>query len=125
MFDITRSAVYHVNQAVNLEIDVVVLTTRDKHVLDRLSLPARIAFKHEATDVEPMLLGFECLKVHKREAGQYDFHCYLEDDLLIPDPWFFKKLELSCEAMAPKGCISPSGCSVTWQPAHWFSFGTK
>jgi cupin superfamily acireductone dioxygenase involved in methionine salvage len=86
MFDITSSEINHVNQAVNLEIDVVVLTARDKHVLDRLSLPKRITFKHEAMDVEPMLLGFECLKVHKREVGQYDFHCYLEDDLLIPDP---------------------------------------
>ena len=77
MFDITKSAIYQVNQALNLEIDVVVLTTRDKHVLNRLSLPERITFKHEATDVEPMLLGFECLKVHKREAGAVRFSLLL------------------------------------------------
>ena len=112
MFDITSSAIYQVNQALNLEIDVVVLTTRDKHVLDRLSLPERITFKHEATDVEPMLLGFECLKVHKREAGRYDFHCYLEDDLSIPDPWFFRKLEWFNQSFGDDKVLMPNRFEV-------------
>lgn len=92
IFDITRSTIFPANQSLNLELDVVILTTRDKHFLEHLRLPERIKFHHESADVDPKLLGFECLKFHKSKAGGYDFHCYLEDDLLITDPWFFCKL---------------------------------
>jgi hypothetical protein len=38
------------------------------------------------------LLGFECHAVLRDRLGAFDYYCYLEDDLILMDPWFFVKL---------------------------------
>jgi hypothetical protein len=50
------------------------------------------AYENMPTEAEPMLLGFECHRVLADRGGEYDYFCYLEDDLVIHDPWFFQKL---------------------------------
>ena len=92
IFDITRSEIYEVNQTVAVHLDVAILTTGEKHLLGHVTIPDRISFCHHPTDAESKLLGFECLKLHQKHLGEYDFHCYVEDDLLLVDPWFFRKL---------------------------------
>jgi hypothetical protein len=77
--------------AVPFTIDIVICTTRGQHVLAELPLPAQ-HHRHHATQAEPMLLGFECQRVLAEMLGRYDFYCYLEDDLVIEDPWLFIKL---------------------------------
>src|SRR5262249_55304109 len=72
-------------------LDIVVCTTRGRHVLDRLGIPSR-CFQHQATDSEPPLLGFACHAFLRDRLGDYDYYCYLEDDLIVHDPWFFRKL---------------------------------
>lgn len=73
-------------------INVVICTTGDCHLLDRLPIEPRY-YTHRATSAEPLLLGFECHAVLREALGRYDFYCYVEDDLIVRDPWFFRKLE--------------------------------
>ncbi len=72
-------------------IDLVVCTTGGRYLLDRLPVPGHL-YSHHATQAEPRLLGFECQTVLRDRLGAYDFYCYLEDDLVLGDPWFFRKL---------------------------------
>jgi hypothetical protein len=82
--DVTPAAVpYH--------LDVVICTTRGRHVLGQLPVAARY-YRHRETDAEPELLGFACHDVLCGGLGCYDYFCYLEDDLVLHDPWFFLKL---------------------------------
>jgi hypothetical protein len=92
VIDMARRTTAPANHGLAAAVDVVVCTTRGKHLLDRLDLGPGY-FTHHAVDVEPRLLGFEChAALRDRLADGYDFYCYLEDDLLIRDPWFFVKL---------------------------------
>src|SRR5207249_2987067 len=78
------------NRATAAAADVVVCTAGGRHLLDRLPLGAGY-FTHRPTAAEPQLLGFECHAVLRERLGGYDFYCYLEDDLVFRDPWFFVK----------------------------------
>jgi hypothetical protein len=79
------------NQGESFDIDVVICTTGESHLLDQLSLPAS-CYTRRATNEQPILLGFECHAVLRERLGAYDFYGYLEDDLVVSDPWFFTKL---------------------------------
>jgi hypothetical protein len=72
-------------------LDVVLCTTRGAHQLDSLPVASRY-YTHVAIDAEPLLLGFACHAVLRDRLGQYDYYGYLEDDLVLHDPWFFVKL---------------------------------
>jgi hypothetical protein len=73
------------------QIDVVVCTTAGRHLLGQLAVPPS-SYSHHATEAEPVLLGFECHAVLRDRLGSYDYYCYLEDDLILHDPWLFQKL---------------------------------
>ncbi len=73
------------------EIDVVVCTTQGCHVLDQLPVEGRY-FVHHDTGAEPEWLGFACHAVLGERLGRYDYYGYLEDDLVLHDPWLFAKL---------------------------------
>lgn len=79
------------NEATSHRLDVAICTTGGNHVLDQLDWPANI-YQHIESDAEPMLLGYECHSVMRENIGKYDFFCYLEDDIVVEDPWFFAKL---------------------------------
>jgi hypothetical protein len=72
-------------------VDVVVCTTRGRHLLGRLDVAPRY-YTHHATDAEPLLLGFACHAALLARLGDYDYYGYMEDDLVMHDPWFFRKL---------------------------------
>jgi hypothetical protein len=73
------------------DLDIVVCTTGDDHLVSRLGLPPE-SFRHHPTDCPPMLLGFECHAVLREGIGRYDVFASIEDDLICRDPWFFAKL---------------------------------
>jgi hypothetical protein len=77
--------------AVPCTLDVVICTTRGHHALDQLTVAPQY-FTHRETDAEPELLGFACHDVLVERLGGHDYYCYLEDDLVLHDPWFFAKL---------------------------------
>ena len=73
------------------EITVVVCTTGERHLVDQLRLPAG-AFEHRRTDSAPPYLGYECHGVLRERMADFDWLCYLEDDIGIEDSGFFQKL---------------------------------
>ncbi|MGL5058613.1 MAG: calcium-binding protein [Microcoleus sp.] len=91
MIHIGECATIPANQEQSCEIDIVICTTQGYHLLPQLPLRPK-SFMHHATKVEPMLLGFECQAVLRACLDKYDYFCYLEDDLILHDPWFFRKL---------------------------------
>ena len=89
--DIAKRSTTPVNQLQAHDIDIVICTSLDYHVLDRVSLPSHF-YKHYRTHSEPLLLGFECQALLRDCIGSYDYFCFLEDDLILHDPWLFVKL---------------------------------
>ena len=81
-----------VNEQVSSALDIAVCTVGDSHLINSLSVP-RGMFHHQPVKSDPMMIGFACQQVLKTHLGKYDFYCYLEDDLLIQDPFFLRKLE--------------------------------
>ncbi len=80
------------NTALASKIDVVVCTTGENHLIRELGLPPGL-YRHHATNASPLFLGFECHAVLRDALGDYDYYCFLEDDLLLTDPLLFQKLE--------------------------------
>lgn len=101
------------NQSQAYDIDIVICTTQDCHILDRLSLPFHF-YKHHPTQAEPMLLGFECQSVLRDCLGQYDYYCFLEDDLIIHDPWFFIKLNWLTKQAGYINLLQPNRYEVSF-----------
>ena len=91
MMEPARLVARPANQFLSGKVDLVVCTTRDCHLLEKLTVAPRY-YTHHPTSAEPMLLGFECQAVLRDRLGAYDYYCFLEDDLIIRDPWFFQKL---------------------------------
>jgi hypothetical protein len=97
------------------EVDVVVCTTRGQHLLGQLPV-ANSFYRHRATDAEPLLLGFECQAVLRDHLGRYDYYCYLEDDLILRDPWFFLKLAWFNRQAGDSNLLQPNRYEVGPHP---------
>ncbi|XWK90992.1 MAG: calcium-binding protein [Phormidium sp.] len=91
IININQKLAFPANQPLANDLDIVICTTQDCHLLDRLPVPAHF-YQHCPTEAKPMFLGFECQAVLRECLGEYDYYCFLEDDLIIHDPWFFVKL---------------------------------
>ncbi len=115
MMEPTRLIARPVNQLTSGAIDVVICTTRNCHVLEQLTVPPS-QFTHHATHVEPMLLGFECQAVLRDRLGDYEYYCFLEDDLILHDPWFFRKLDWFTSSTAEQNLLQPNRFEVGPNP---------
>jgi hypothetical protein len=89
VIDIAGRTTRPANEPSAADLDVVVCTTGGRHLL--AELPAG-GYEHRPTAAAPPLLGFESHAVLRERLGSYDYYCYLEDDLVPHDPWFFLKL---------------------------------
>ncbi|MBC7802526.1 MAG: calcium-binding protein [Candidatus Parcubacteria bacterium] len=81
------------NASQSADLQVVVCTTADRHLLGELRKVPGLHYLHQPTAAEPLYLGFECHEVLKRNLGNFDYFCFLEDDIALTDPLFFQKLE--------------------------------
>lgn len=97
------------------EIEIVICTTKGRHLLEDLPV-APGCFSHNPTQVEPMLLGFECQAVLGDALGRYDYYCYLEDDLVIHDPMFFVKIGWFTRATGKDAVLQPNRYEVATAP---------
>ena len=91
MLHIADKTTVPAGQLLGNQVDVVVLTTRGRHLLDQLPVDSSL-YEHVETDAEPSLLGYECHALMQERLGNYNYYCYLEDDLNPVDPLFFVKL---------------------------------
>jgi hypothetical protein len=96
------------------DLDIIICTTKDNHLLNQLPLPTYF-YKHHATDVEPLMLGFECQAVLRDCLGKYDYYCFLEDDLILHDPWFFVKLNWFTQQTGDLSLLQPNRYEVSTQ----------
>jgi hypothetical protein len=93
------------------EIDVVIVTTGDTHLLD--AIPAlQSLYRHHQTAVDPLMLGFECHKQLREARGRYDYYGYVEDDIVLSDPLFFRKRRLFDRHFAPTALLQPNRCEL-------------
>jgi hypothetical protein len=72
------------------EVEIIVCTNGDNHLLDAIQ-SLRPLIRHHIVDGDPTMLGFECHRLLASNLGRYDYYCYLEDDISILDPLFFRK----------------------------------
>ncbi|MEQ9667715.1 calcium-binding protein [Coleofasciculus sp. G2-EDA-02] len=100
------------NQPHAYELDIIICTTQKKHLLNRLPLPEHF-YNHHPTQAEPLLLGFECQAVLRDCLGDYDYYCYLEDDLILHDPWFFVKLNWFTQQAGDLSLLQPNRYEVS------------
>jgi hypothetical protein len=107
VIDIGRMTTVPANHATAVHLDVVVCTTGPGHLLDRVQLGPGY-FVHQATAAEPRLLGFECHAVLRDRLGGYDYYCFLEDDLLVRDPWLFVKLRWFARQFGDGALLMPN-----------------
>lgn len=92
MINIIDKTAINVNQKSSHEIDIVICTANQKHILEHLNVPDYFYTQQNSTLENPKFLGFECQKVLKENLGKYDYYCFMEDDLIINDSLFFQKL---------------------------------
>jgi len=92
VLDLLPRGIRAANDDQRYDLSVRVCTTRGRHLLREASIPGEL-FVHRATSVEPVLLEFECHAVLREFLDHFDYYCFLEDDLVIEDPWFFAKLK--------------------------------
>ncbi|MDD3436993.1 MAG: hypothetical protein PHC64_07585 [Candidatus Gastranaerophilales bacterium] len=93
MIDIRHKKTVDVNNNYSHSIDVVICTTNGKHLLNQANIPKNFYEQMEVKLENPKFLGFECQKVLKENLGKYDYYCFMEDDLIINDPYFFEKIK--------------------------------
>jgi hypothetical protein len=92
MYDYPEKRIRRTNRVDTIELDIVICTTGQQHLVSELRL-AKPLFRHHSTKAEPTLLGYECHDVLRSHLGQYDIYGYLEDDIQVLDPLFFIKLD--------------------------------
>ena len=94
------------NGQLHHSIDVKVITDGEHHVLDRLDSPYRGLFQMVVTQpASPKHLGFEAQRfLASRLDEEYDLYAYFEDDLIVLDPWFFRKIDWF-RSQAGDGCV--------------------
>lgn len=83
------------NSQLRHEIDIKLITDGEHHVLDRLDLPFRGLFQMVVAEpASNKHLGFEAQRfLASRLDQEYDLYAYFEDDLIVNDPWFFRKID--------------------------------
>ena len=102
-------AVYRTNNFFRHDIDIVIITNGQNHVLDLL----HDAYKDCYTEIhtsppDPKFLGFEAQKVLAEHLGSdYDLYGYVEDDLIIHDLSFFHKLTWLTKVMGQDFVLLP------------------
>ncbi len=105
LLDPPRRQLTETNGQWRAELEVAVCTTGDAHLAK--ALPAGL-FRHHPTSAEAMLLGYECHAVLKAGLGRFDYFCYLEDDILVEDPWFFRKLAWFTGEAGDRALLQPN-----------------
>jgi hypothetical protein len=108
------------NQDLAPTVQVTFCTAGRDHLLDALveQWPPgdRPYFRHQPVDLDPLYLGFACQVVLQQalaDPANYDYFCYLEDDSVFHDPWFFEKLRWFNAQFGPENLLQPNRFEVS------------
>jgi hypothetical protein len=89
------------------QLSIVICTTHGLHLLDKIPVDPQL-YRHRETLCHPMFLGFECHQVLKEHLGEYDYYCYLEDDIILRDAAFFNKLRWFNAQIGDRAVLQPN-----------------
>jgi hypothetical protein len=95
------------NEAGATEVDIVVCTSGRHHVLEKLPLVPGSFRRHES-GLPPKFLSFECQRILAGELGRHDYYCFMEDDTILHDPWFFQKLTWFDKRFGSSSLLQPN-----------------
>jgi hypothetical protein len=95
------------------EFDIVICTVGRDHLLDDISCPS-IYYHQINVKSEPIWLGFAAQKKMEELKGGYDYYCYLEDDIVIHDPYFFIKLNFFNSKTPDQHILLPQRYETPW-----------
>lgn len=107
MSSLAKPERFPANGATGAQLSVLVCTTRGRHALADCQVPPK-AFEHVDAACPGPLLGYACHAELKRRLGQFDYYCYVEDDLLVRDPWWFQKLAWFSSQMGEECLLQPN-----------------
>lgn len=99
-------------------IDIKVITDGEHHVLDKLDAPYRGLFQMVVTEPEtPKHLGFAAQRFLASRLDQdYDLYAYFEDDLVVWDPGFFRKIDWFRSQTGNDCLLLPHRVELAWEP---------
>ncbi len=100
------------NETTRSRLDIVLCVYRDLHLLDRLPFDSSCYYVKQFDSGDPILLGFGCHNVLRSNLGRYDYYCYLEDDLILHDPYLFVKLAWFNAQMGNGAVLQPNRFEV-------------
>jgi hypothetical protein len=109
------------NSLASHQIDIIICTTGMNHILSELPILKNL-YQHQTTNVEPLLLGFECHRVLAEHLGNYDYYCFLEDDLIIRDSLFFEKLNQFNRLTQVQDLLHPNRYEVSARPPFYKAY---
>jgi len=92
LFSLGRPEVRPANGLTEGDVTIALCSDSENHLLGIGKLPVDNIIHIRVQDVAPSLLGFVCHRVLAENIGDYDYFCYLEDDILITDPWLLSKI---------------------------------
>ena len=92
-------------------LDIIVCTNGDNHLLTHLPFTEPL-YRRCTTNGDPRYLGFAAHRLMADLAGQYDYCGYLEDDVAINDPLFFRKRMLFDTTFGPEALLQPNRYEV-------------
>lgn len=99
------------------DVDILVVTTGDHHLLDQLNLPDGFFINH-SVEIDPIMLGFKCHSLLADRIGCYDYYGYMEDDLVIHDANFFDKLTAFNQAQGERCVLLPNRYETAVRSAY-------
>lgn len=100
------------------DLDIVLCTTERDHFVDKLNISPKF-FKHRTFSLsDPLYLGFKCHQVLKENLGQYDYYCFMEDDLVIRDKDFFRKLAWFENQFGSRCVLQPNRMAIGFRPFY-------
>ncbi|NET36402.1 MAG: calcium-binding protein [Cyanothece sp. SIO1E1] len=109
----SQRRVLSANKELSHQLEVIVCTTGNYHLIEQL--PANLC-RHYETSAQPRLLGYECHQILRDGLDQFDFFCYLEDDLLINDALLFSKLKWFSNNAGNEALLQPNRFELNIKP---------
>lgn len=98
--------------------DLVICTVGKAHLLGEIGTLQPL-YRHHNVVANPVMLGFEAHKLMRDAKGNYDYYCYVEDDIVLNDPIFFKKRRLFDTRFGPHALLQPNRYELSAVgPAH-------
>ncbi|MFN3077592.1 MAG: hypothetical protein ABT940_12050 [Alphaproteobacteria bacterium] len=90
-----------------IHADIIIMCKEGNNILDFLGIP-RTLYNVKYVTCQNMMIGFECHKALRDNIDDYDFFCYMEDDLIIEDSMFFDKISWFANEYGDGYCLLPN-----------------